>query len=663
MRTRLLDVVIAVFVSVVLGQIADARADSSCFVPLKTDGGLDLFLWTDVCNVYVLREGDAAILIDIGDGSVLEHLGELGIHKLEWVLLTHHHREQCQGHLKLRSWHPKVAAPQKERAFFERPTDFRKMRPSFSDAFTIYATSYVRPPVQPLAIQRELKFRDVFTWRGHEFWCLQTAGNSPGSMSYLIKTERGWIAFSGDVMLAGGRMHNWFDSEWDYGFATGLYALIESTARLESFEPALLLPSHGPVIRAPTAELHAYQQKLRQLARLYVRGYKIFTFAPADQDRVSRPSVVPHLWQLTKHLFKFKSDGATYQPNFTLLLADTGRALMIDCGCLDKTDLDATLDMAKQRLGLKGIDAILITHMHDDHIVGAPKVREKWGAKIWTLDRVAEKFEQPWRFDYTCSIAAHGPKFAAVHIDRTFKSGESFSWEGYQLTVDWMPGQTEFACCIHGKIDGRLIAFTGDNILAAPDDPTQDGHEAVVARNSAIFEEGYIYGADYLRQLQPDLIVGGHSYVMDRPKDLIQRYHDWAVSIRGVYQSLSAEPDYRYMFDPYWVRVDPYRLNLPSGGSAAVVVRIRNFLDRPRTYRLAVHCPNGIVAEPAVLEGRIEPAARIQLPLRLKASSDVKRGVQLVALDTTLDDQRYGEWFDFIVGDNADQGSKKRSQD
>ena len=35
----------------------------------------DLFEWTDTCNVYVLRDGDAALLIDLGDGSVLEHLG------------------------------------------------------------------------------------------------------------------------------------------------------------------------------------------------------------------------------------------------------------------------------------------------------------------------------------------------------------------------------------------------------------------------------------------------------------------------------------------------------------------------------------------------------------------------------------------------------------
>jgi len=619
--------------------------------------GLDLFVWTDVCNVYVLRDGDAAMLIDVGDGSVLEHLGEIGVRRIEWVLLTHHHREQCQGHPQLRAWQPQVAASAKERALFERPADFRKLKPSLGDAFTVHGASYVRPPVEPLAIQRAFNKMDTFTWRGREFWCLETAGNSPGSMSYLLKTEQGWIAFSGDVMVSGARMHNWFDTEWDYGFAKGLYTLIESVSLLESFEPALLLPAHGPVVRQAASELHAYQQKLRQLARLYVRGYNIFTFAGADQDKVSRPSVVPHLWQTTPHVFKFK--GPEHSPNFYLLLADSGRALLVDCG-VDKATLDATFQQMRERLGLKAIDAILITHMHGDHILGAPYVREKYGAKLWTLDRVAEKFEQPERFDYAALTPAYrADGIEAIEIDRVFQAGEKFNWEGYELTVDWMPGQTEFGCCIQGRIDGRLVAFTGDNLFADPDDPAQDGHEAVCARNSAILEEGYIYAAEYLRRLQPDLILGGHSFVMDHPHDLIERYHRWSLAMRDAYREVSAEEDYRIMFDPYWVRVDPCRTEMAPGSAVEVKVHVRNFLNRPQPFRLVVHCPEGLAAEPAVLEGTTPAETTIAVPLRVKATSAAKPGVRIVALDTAIAGKRYGEWFDFTVG-VKDGGTGKR---
>ncbi|HRY50139.1 MAG TPA: MBL fold metallo-hydrolase [Candidatus Paceibacterota bacterium] len=128
----------------------------------------DLFVWTDTCNVWVLRDGDAALLIDLGDGSVLDHLDDIGVKRVEWVLFTHHHREQCQGASRLVGRGAKVAAPDAERALFERPTDFRQMNVSLGDAFTIHGSSYVRPPIQPIPLDRAFKTNDTFAWRSHE---------------------------------------------------------------------------------------------------------------------------------------------------------------------------------------------------------------------------------------------------------------------------------------------------------------------------------------------------------------------------------------------------------------------------------------------------------------------------------------------------------------
>src|SRR5260221_6933620 len=93
----------------------------------------DLYLWTDTANVYVLKDGDAAILIDLGDGSVLDHLAEIGVKHVEWVLFTSHHRELCQGYSRLKGAGTKIAAAERERAFFEKPTSFRKMKPDLFD--------------------------------------------------------------------------------------------------------------------------------------------------------------------------------------------------------------------------------------------------------------------------------------------------------------------------------------------------------------------------------------------------------------------------------------------------------------------------------------------------------------------------------------------------
>ena len=54
-----------------------------------------------------------------------------------------------------------------------------------------------------------------------------------------------------------------------------------------------------------------------------------------------------------------------------MLLADSGHALVIDCGLLDEAYLDQALEGMRQNLGLKAIDAVIITHMHGDHMLEA----------------------------------------------------------------------------------------------------------------------------------------------------------------------------------------------------------------------------------------------------------------------------------------------------
>ena len=221
----------------------------------------NLYKFTDVCNVYVLRDNDSAILIDLGDGSVLSHLSEIGIKKIDWVLFTHHHREQCQGYQLLAPWNSKIAVPESERRFFEQPLSFRKTNPSNGDAFSVHGASYLRPPIQSIPVDRAFSRMDTFTWHGYSFLCIETPGNSPGSMSYLLKVNGSWIAFSGDVIMKGAKMHNFFDSEWDYGFGAGLRALYNSTAMLRDFRPSILMPSHGDLLFKPLPQLKAYLNK------------------------------------------------------------------------------------------------------------------------------------------------------------------------------------------------------------------------------------------------------------------------------------------------------------------------------------------------------------------------------------------------------------------
>lgn len=626
-------------------------------------GDPDLFVWGDTCNVYVIRDHDTALLINLGDGSILDHIPEIGVKRIEWILFTDHHREQCQGTPRLKGLSVQVAAPEAERALFESPTDFRKMDVSLGDPLTIHGSSYVRPPIQPIKLDRSFKTNDTFTWHGREFRCLATRGTSPGGMTYLLKQHDGWLAFCGDLMLDGATMHTWFDTEWDYGFAAGIRALRQSVSTLAALNPTLMLPSHGPAVLQPKQQLDVYQKKLEHLEQLYLRGYDAESGSVAYQDKVSTPTVVSNVVQVLPHVFKFKRPN--FWPNFGLILAENGHALVVDCGLLDEKFLDTALDGLREHYGLKAIDAVIITHMHGDHFLEASHLREKWGAKIWALDNMADKMEHPEWFDYAASIQAYGKKNAdgllmkGVHVDRAIKPGTKLRWENYRFTVDWMPGQTEFALCMHGQIDGLNVAFTGDNIFGDPDNTTQTGHEAMVAHNSAILEEGYIYGAEYLSRIKPDLLVGGHSFIMDRPAAFIERYRKWSYEMRGAFQILSPDSDYRYGFDPFWVRMEPYRVTLQPGQFQTIHLHVRNFRNVRQRHMIEIHAPPNIVVEPSRVEGTLAGGVRKSFPVRIKVADGVASGVHLVALDVTMDGHRYGEWFDFVVGVESEEAIGK----
>jgi len=554
------------------------------------------------------------------------------------------------GGAKLAATGAKVATSAIEKPFFENPASFRKMRPTLGDAYTVHGASFVRPPIDPISVDRTFTKMDDFTWRGLEIWVIETQGNSPGHTAFLLRKPQGWLAFTGDLMVDGAKMHTWYDTEWDYGFAKGLYELGKSAAQIAGYDPFLLLPSHGPVVRNAKPQLTDYVRKLRLLGELYVRGYDVQKFDGCDQDTVSKPTAVPHLWQLSPHLYKFR--GPNYAVNFAMLLADNGHALIIDCGLFNRDFLDTAFQRMRDRLGLKQIDAVFVTHMHGDHGMEAEYLRKKYGAKLWTMEGVADKFERPWDHDLCALLPSYqdkGKDLGPFQFDRVFQNGAVTDWQNIPLCCDWMPGQTKYHACLHGEIDGRRVAFTGDNIFGSPTSPTQGGNEAVVARNGGTLEEGYLYAANYLHGIAPDLLVGGHCWVMDQPRELIERYRSRMLALRSAFQALSAEDDYRIMFDPYWISAAPYRLEVPPGGSNQVQILIRNYRTRPQQHRIVLHPTPGLTFEPAVIEGIVDGGETKLVPVKISVAPSAVKGLRVIGMDITSNSRRLGELFDFLV--------------
>ena len=639
----------ALLFGLVFHTIVLAEGSKATFCQPDANDFPNVFCWQGTCNSYVLRDGDAAIVIDCGDGEYVGLLEQIGVKQVDWLLFTAHHRELNQGTRRIRGAETKVATPVGERELFENPQKFRKWFPKLGDQYSVYGASYARPSQYSIRVNKALADEEVFEWRSWKIRCLSTPGHSPGGMCFLIERDGNVAVISGGLMHDGAKLTNWFDSEWDYGFGKGLSALISSVEKLRELRMDLMLPAHGPVIADPIEQLESFQKKLVAFRPQYLRGYQVFDAPPEDRDSISTETPVALINRVTPHLYKLSPKNNPGK-NFAIIVSDSGKGLILDCGLFPEETLDEIILGMRQHLGLKSIDAFWISHMHGDHFLLGPALKRKYGAAAWTLENIADKCENPRRYDYASLVSAYGDGFDGMKIDRRFRDGESIDWEGYRIQVDWMPGQTEFGCCLWLDIDGKRVAFTGDNLFGNSSKLNENGHEAVVARNSAIFEEGYLFGSRYLIDLKPDIVMASHSNVISEPAAFLERYHAWAKHIIRTYQDLLPDHDYEYLFDPYWVSAYPYRVDFTEKNTQTVELTVRNFRSEPQRHRIELELPNGVTAEPAILKGLIERESRRKYQVQVTIDPKIAAsGIHMIPFDIKLDQKHWGQMFDFLI--------------
>jgi glyoxylase-like metal-dependent hydrolase (beta-lactamase superfamily II) len=115
---------------------------------------------------------------------------------------------------------------------------------------------------------------------------------------------------------------------------------------------------------------------------------------------------------------------------------------------------DAMLAEAK-RLGVK-IGSVLETHVHADHLSGAPYIKLKTGAKVAIGEHIRD-VQRIFRPVFNAmDVSGDGSEF-----DHLFKDGEHFKIGGIDCEVIYTPGHTP--ACVSYKIGDAV--FVGDTMF------------------------------------------------------------------------------------------------------------------------------------------------------------------------------------------------------
>ncbi len=561
--------------------------------PFKPGGGLtqispNLYVLRDTCNVYVLKDGESALLVDFGSGHVLNLLGQIGVTKVDAILHTHHHRDQCQGDARGVAERIPIHVPQHERHLFEEAENFWRNRRVFH---LYYVRNDFFTATRNIPVAGDLRDYDTFRWGPHELLIYPTPGHTLGGVSLIGMIDGKKTAFTGDLIHSPGKVVNLYELQYNYGSGDGVDFAIFSLTRLREQGPALVCPSHGEPFANPDAGVAELIGKLKGWLQAYDPGAGL---AIANQPY----AVTPHLVA-----------SAATTSSFYALISDSGKALFVDYGsasgnffnCFNQAApvldrmrfVEHTIPELKARYGLKSVDVAIPSHMHDDHLNGFPYLERHYGTKVWCYENMVDILENPWGNNLGCILAE------PIKVERSFRDGETFKWEEYELTVYHSPGHTEYQMAMFADIDGARVAFTGDALFPTnPGAPYQLRHN-LIYRNW-VESDSHVRSIRTILKHQPNIIAPGHGkpFVSNRDdlKDLERRLEQQA----RYFSDVIADPDCNVGLNPSWVRLYPYQLAAKAGGGAQVELRVRNYRARPMRVEAALVVPAGWKASPQV---------------------------------------------------------------
>jgi glyoxylase-like metal-dependent hydrolase (beta-lactamase superfamily II) len=575
----------------------------------------------DTCNVYFLRTGRDAVLVDVGSGLVFDRLADLGIERVTDVVVTHHHRDGVQGLARAVASGARIWVPPLEYTLIaeidqrwqdrrlENDYDLRQDRFSLLDSVPV------------TGVVAEYRTQEI---GGHAFFTLPTPGHTAGSVSYLVEVAGKRLAFCGDLLYGDGKLWSLAATQWSYSGVEGLTATHVSCAVLAERDPDLLLPAHGPLVDDPQASLATVRGRVQELVDLRL------------DHRWDLADMHAKPWApVTEHLLRNRASFA----NSYALVSETGAALLIDfgydvtTGLVPQTEREARrallwpLDALRGDHGVREIEAVVVTHYHDDHVAGLDLLRDVEGTQVWAPENVAPILAEPSRYDLPCLW------FEPIAVDRIVRFGEPVRWHEYELRFHRLAGHTLYAAAIEFEVDGKRVLATGDQ---------QTGGERPVLnyqyRNRFRIDD-FIESAQLYRSLRPDLIVSGHWPPQEVDDALLDALAADGRRLADLHRELLPLDELDFGPEGFGARIEPYRSIVALGQRLELDVLVRNPFAREAVARVRLAVPEGW-ASPDPREIALAARSEGHVHFSLEAGGSGRRC--RIGADLTVDETPFG---------------------
>lgn len=594
---------------------------------------------TSIPAAHALVDGKEAIVVGAPADLDLAALEKKFDGRVETILLTHAHRDSTAAAAQLVAEKRTVRASKLSEPWLS-PAGVEKY----------WADSVVMPiDNPPLRHRRWAQWYYFVPARGVEGvrfdladgdeirvgkWTVKAAatpGHSPDHVSYLAthseRKER--IVFCGDAFFREGKLWTPFTTEWHHQQADGLNAAAESLRRIAALRPTLLCPEHGPELTEKIdAALARTAEAVRRAA--VAKGYDTWLAASGGTAFANSAREVKFL--APEQVGSANADGNTkpwtklsphlYLSGNTYAIASRdGPVLLVDPY---HRGLPAKLADLKRDHGVGPVEAMTISHAHNDHYTGVFAFAEKERPPVWALDRIAAVIEDPDR------VRAPYVDPRPVPIARRFRNGAEVDWHEYRLKFHLHPGQTEFTMGMETVIDGRKVLFTGDSFYRHDQ---YSGSGGWSGHNRGL-PEGYVYTIDQIITLSPDWILAEHGGAMEYSFDDFAARLAWAKDAAGAADALAESGDHGRDWNPHFAALRPAILRTKRGAECKVSVSANFRTERMNFFGMELRlAKNGVFVETKPFDSLREASIRT-----LSVRPDAPIGRHVVPLEFTRRD-------------------------
>lgn len=198
-------------------------------------------------NVYLIKTATQNLLVDTGKCNKRIYLSKkleaFGIHKIDWLILTHTHFDHCQNAEWLeKNFQAKIVVSQKAREWIPSgKTPLPKGR-RLASKLLIFTANHFKPKqvqFKPFNVYKYVGNKEVLQDQDTDLELLICPGHSEDSLVFILDNE---IAFVGDTMFGI------FKNKIQPPFVDNQELLIKQWKKLADGPCSLFLPGHGKPI-------------------------------------------------------------------------------------------------------------------------------------------------------------------------------------------------------------------------------------------------------------------------------------------------------------------------------------------------------------------------------------------------------------------------------